>query len=130
MFGFAGSIVSRVTYRFGSGVEPLSTCVQIGETAVPFVVLNTSPLSWPTQMMSEFPPATAMALIGEATELGPLIDAHDGPVVAVFGVVASLVRQSDTPPARSRVGTFGSRMNGAMKFACPRMPPPEQTSGM
>ena len=119
MFGVLGSTVIRVTMRFGSAVDPLSTFVQVGVVDVPLAVVKTSPLLWPTQIRSEFPLATAMALIGELFVVGPLIDAHDGPLLddAVFGVVASLVRHSDQPPPSSRVGVFGSRINGAMKFA-------------
>src|SRR5689334_7497659 len=47
-----------------------------------------------------------------------LIAAHDGPLVGVFGVFASFVRQSERPPASNRFGSFGSRMNGAMNKAC------------
>ena len=43
---------------------------------------------------------------------------HDGPVVAVFAVVASSLRQSASAPTSSRFELFGSRMNGAMKFDC------------
>ena len=71
-----------------------------------------------------------MALIGELPVVGALIAAHDGPVVAVFAVVASLVRHNDQPPPSSRVGAFGSRMNGAMKLAWPRRLPLEHTSAM
>src|SRR5262249_9594809 len=47
-----------------------------------------------------------------------LIAAHDGPLVGVFGVFASFVRQSERPPPSSLFGSFGSRMNGAMTRAC------------
>ena len=43
--------------------------------------------------------------------------------------LAFVVRHNDHPPASSVFGAFGSRMNGAMKFAWPTMPPPApQTS--
>src|SRR3954471_23546145 len=123
--GFVGSTVIRVTMRLGSAGAPLSICVHVGAVDVPLWVTNTSPLLWPTQTMSEFPFATAIALIALFVAFGPLIDAHDGPLLGdpVFGVVASLVRHSDHPPASNRVGLFGSRMKGAMKFACPSVLP-------
>ncbi len=120
MFELVGSIVSRVTMRFGSAGDVLSWRVHVGVAAVPLVVMNTSPLLCPTQITSGLPAATAMALIGCAkplTRSWTLIAAHVGPVVDVSAVVASLVRQSDRPPASSRRELFGSRMNGAMKLA-------------
>ena len=119
-------MVSRGTIR--SGV-PL-TWVHVGATARPFVVLKMLPLLWPTQMRLELPGATAIALIGELVEVGALIEAHDGPVDAVFGVDASSVRHRDQPPPSNRVGEFGSSMKGAMKFALPARLPPEHASGI
>ena len=55
MFGVMGSTVIRVTMRLGSAGDPLSIFVHVGAAAVPFAVVKTSPLLWPTQMRSEFP---------------------------------------------------------------------------
>src|SRR5512132_1604372 len=64
--------------------------------------------------------ATASALISDfvpGSPIGALIDSQLGPVLVVLGVLASLVRQSDSPPARIRFGSLGSSTNGAMNSA-------------
>src|SRR5262245_63586082 len=101
----------RVGIRFGRGsVPPLSsTTLQVGVAERPLLVLYTFPSFCATQMMSEFPGATAMAL--NLSDPGARIAAH----VAV--VRTSLLTQSEAPPASMRFGSFGSRMNGATKFA-------------
>src|SRR5262245_5549646 len=48
---------------------------------------------------------------------GDLILAQRGPLVGVFGVLASFVRHNDWPPARMQLELFGSRTKGAMNRA-------------
>src|SRR5262245_39217240 len=70
-------------------------------------------------MRAELPGATAIALMYPVlpSPSDALMLAHDGPVVAVFAVLTSVVRHSCPPPASMVLELLGSRMNGAMKFA-------------
>src|SRR5437899_7478086 len=63
-----GAMAMRSQKRFGRLGAPRSRWTQVGLPAEPLVVEYTSPLLWPTQMMSELPGATAMALIFEPIE--------------------------------------------------------------
>ncbi len=60
----------------------------------------------------------ALMLFDLAVPAGVLIAVQEGPP-SLLGFLASLVTHSDRAPARSRLGSFGSRMKGAMKFAVP-----------
>src|SRR5918996_2471608 len=84
--------------------------VNVGAAAVPFVDLYTLPYERPTQSTSEFPGATAIALM--CSEELPWIALHPGAAALTL-----FVRQRLAPPASIRFGLFGSRMNGAMKSA-------------
>src|SRR5439155_8052538 len=110
-----GSTRIRVTNRAGNVPEP--DAVHDGAAAVPFAVLNSWPLPCPTQIASELPGAIAIALMKLPAPIAGFTAIHDGPLAALFGVVASLVRQSEAPPTSSRFELFGSSTSGATKFA-------------
>src|SRR4051812_25663566 len=115
--GSAGSTVMQVQYRCGlspAGPGAPIRC-HVGVADVPFVVRKTMPLRWPTQIVSGSPRTTAIALISDPA-LG-LIEVQRGPEVGVFGVFASSVRHSCSPPASSRSALLGSSRNGAMNSA-------------
>src|SRR5262245_6288231 len=117
-----GSTASRPTCR-PLGIAMASTFVHVGRDDVPFVVFQMSPLLCPTYMMLELPGATAIALTQialQGPDISVLIRSQLGPVSAVLAVFTSFVRQRPMPPASSVLGLFGSRMNGAMKFAAPK----------
>src|SRR5215831_2780231 len=101
----------RIGIRFGRGsVPPLSsTTPQVGVPERPLLVLYTFPSFCATQMMSEFPGATAIAL--NLSDPGARIAVH------VAAVRTSLLTQSEAPPASIRFESLGSRMNGATKLA-------------
>src|SRR5689334_793567 len=106
----------RVQNRWGSEGVPRSFRVQVGLAAVPLAVAKTSPKLCPTQITSELPGATAMALIKSFVFAWPafMIDqaGEDGEPALTF-----VLRHSRRPPASIVLGLFGSRMNGAMKLA-------------
>src|SRR5215471_3148399 len=112
MLELFGSMVMRWTARFGKFGEPRSFRVQSGLVPVPLMVIYTSPLLWPTQMMSELPGATAIALIKEVVLVPALMLVHVG-----VGSFTLTLRHRLLPPASIVLGLLGSRMNGAMKLA-------------
>ncbi len=67
-------------------------------------------------MMSELPLATAMALTKLVVVSAPSLILAHGTLVG-SGVFTFTLRQRLLPPASIVLGLFGSRMNGAMKFA-------------
>src|ERR1043166_7573531 len=98
----------RVQIRLGR--TPAPTRFQMGVSSVPLLVMYTEPSLWPTQIMSEFPTATAMALMKLPAPADALIASQ---------VVKrdSELRQRLSHPAKILFGRFGARMNGAMKLA-------------
>src|SRR6266446_1806274 len=93
--------------------ETVKFCVQAGLSARPLAVLQTSPSLYPTQILSELPGATAMALM--SVPMGCLITVQSGQ----FGshVWTLKVRQRLVPPATIAFALLGSRTKGAMKLA-------------
>src|ERR1035437_10029251 len=67
-------------------------------------------------MMSELPLATAMALMKLLVPPAPLLMLIHATLVG-DAIFTSTLRQRLLPPASIVLGLFGSRMNGAMKFA-------------
>src|SRR5688572_29969916 len=111
-FGFWRSTRMRLTMR--AGMLPMPTRAQVGLGERPSSDRYTSPLLWPTQITLPLPSCTAIALMklplaGE----GGLIERHAGD-----GARTLPETQSDAPPARMRLASFGSRTNGAMKLDC------------
>src|SRR5712675_695291 len=94
-------------------VVPLSsTTVQVGAAASPLPVLKMRPSLCATQTTLALPGAIAIALMLTAGVTAGLIAVH-----ATVAALALLVRHRLRPPTSSRVGSLGSRINGAMKFA-------------
>src|SRR3954451_9867524 len=77
------------------------------------MVLYRVPSLCPTQITSEVPGCTAIALIADS--VSGLMDRQDGAIE----VRTSSLRHNDCPPASMRPCALGSRMNGAMKFDLP-----------
>jgi hypothetical protein len=97
----------------------MATVVHVGDPDVPLVVQATSavvgplsPLFSPTQMMSELPGATAMALMNVLP--GDRIAAHAGGAP----LRTLVLRHKLDAPTSMVFALLGSRMNGAMKLAC------------
>ena len=104
-----------------AGIAPVFTLVQVGDPAVPLVVIQMLPARCPTQMMSLFPLATAMAVMFAAVPepSTALILLH-----VTVPARALVVRFKVCVPARRVGGLFGSRMNGAMKSEVKPEPAP------
>src|ERR1051325_5639635 len=95
----------RAMYRFGNGftVLLLSTAAHVGEALVPLFVFHTSPLFCPTQITSEVPGATAIAL---------MLSLPGARIAVQVGVAARTLahRHRLAPPASITAGLLGSRM--------------------